>query len=144
MNGKLPSRLYHIYAFTIALHSFLSCTSTLPSSTDILLAINTFLHSVHPSHLWSSSWPYTFHIRSSYLLHQTRFFHSLHMLNYHNTPCYAHSANSLTTPVLLHTSSFLSRSILVTPHILLGHLFSITFNLLCCSHILSFSSTQYS
>ena len=61
--------------------------------------------------------------------------------------CSAWPAHSIITPILLCISSFLTRFIRVTPHILLRHFCSITFNLLFSAtailHVLTVGTTFF-
>ncbi len=105
MREKLPlrpSRLCHIYAFTIALHSFLLCTTTLPCSTDIPLTPNALftlsIYSIRGLPLGliplTSDLVIFFTKRSSSILSTWP--------NHCNTPCSAHSANSYNSSSPLH------------------------------------------
>lgn len=62
--------LHHIYIFTTAIINFYHA-QTLFLAPFIPLTVQS-------SCLWTFPWFYIFHIRSSYLLHQKRFFPSLH------------------------------------------------------------------
>ena len=122
--------LYGVFLHRHALHYLLSHTIILLCSTHILFSFNTlFTLSIHSI----IGLPHTSHIRSYYSLHQPVLLHSLHVSETH----------TFVTPVLLCTS-FITQIMCVTPHILLRHLISITFNLFSFATAILNVSTPYS
>ena len=120
--GYVTNHAFTTAPFTSIMHNYLLC------STDILFSFTAlFTLSINPIHcIPLNSTP---DIGSYYSLHQPVLLHSLHV---YKPP--QHTAlldqPTLVISVHLHTTSFFTWSIPVTPHIVLTHLISITFNIL--------------
>ena len=123
------SKLHHF----LSIHHYSPFTS-ITHNHPFLLHKHLFFYSMFfftssiPSNLWPSSQPHIFHIKSYYSLHQPVCLHSLCMFKppKHTLLC---SSSQVSSNTILCTSSFLTWSIHVSPHILLRHLISITFNI---------------